>query len=455
MPDYQDFQTFFQTVPKWIDLDAIWKEWQALQSHYRVEDRCLPAPLWGRRGLTEDGVHAWHTLSNELTQIHPTKPFCIYIHIPFCTRKCSFCDCYSFRLSRNREKHVDEYCALLENEMAQWGQLGTLNQRPVSTIHLGGGTPTFFSEAGLTRIVNTFNACFQIQPDTELALESTTSELTGRTIESLTHMGFSRLHLGVQSLDDQVRQFIGRREPGSMVLEKISRAVDFGWIVSVDLIIGLPAQTLDGVLSDIRTLKKSGVEGFSLYELQASHRNRKFIQHHNLVEGTRLQRYFLLQAASQQLKELGYKKTLFNHFALEKDTNLYFTFPQRQEDCLALGTIADGIFNDFHYRHMEYNDYRKFENGQFLGLQGGIRRNNLENLLYPLEVALLSGTISPRLFTSILGDQYTNTLLNRWKEASLIYAQGEGKSLGLTTNGSWLVARMLEETRDLAAQPLG
>jgi coproporphyrinogen III oxidase-like Fe-S oxidoreductase len=455
MADLIDFHTFFQDAPASIDLDAIWYEWQSVQTRYRVDDRHLPSPVWVRRGLPDDGVKAWATLTDDLVQIDQAKPVCIYIHIPFCSRKCSFCDCYSFQISHNRERHFDQYLTLLEQELQTWSQQGTLGQRPVSTIHLGGGTPTFFSDLGLQRIVKNCRASFHTQADTEWALETTTSELTGGMFELLSNLGFSRLHVGIQSLNDRVRQLINRRETATAVLDKIARAVALDWVVSVDLIYGLPEQSLDSLLGDIRTLKEAGVEGFSLYELQSSPRNRKFIQQHNLTQGDPLKRYFLLQAASQQLAGLGYKKTLFNHSALGRDTNLYFTFPQRLEDCLAIGTIADGVFNDYHYRHTEYRDYCKSVTGSSLGLKGGIRRDTFENRLQPLEVALLSGTISRALFSDVLGQKCGEKVLNYWVDAGLVYEVGDGDLLMLTASGSWLVARMLAEAREYAAPPSG
>jgi coproporphyrinogen III oxidase-like Fe-S oxidoreductase len=218
-----------------------------------------------------------------------------------------------------------------------------------------------------------------------------------------------------------------------------------GWIVSVDLIYGLPGQTLVGLLNDIKTLAAVGVDGFSLYELQLSSRNRKFAEQHGLVSQKRLANYFLLQAASRLLASLGYRKTLFNHFAREKDANLYFTFPERGEDCLALGAIADGVFGDYHYRHPEYAAYCRGISEAFLALQGGLRRSDLENRLYPLEVALLSATISPELVADVLGRDHSESLLRCWRESALVEDDIRPGCLRLTSNGSWFTGLMMAQ----------
>jgi coproporphyrinogen III oxidase-like Fe-S oxidoreductase len=443
--EQRSFVQFFRSALPEIDVEAIRWEWLALPPSYRIDDRRLPLPVWARRGFTETGEQAWAVLRRDVGRIEQTRPFCIYVHIPFCASRCSFCDCYSFALRRYRTRHIEGYLALLAQEMHLWSQLGTLARRPVSTVHFGGGTPTFLGAGPFGRLVQDLSENFRTGPQTEWALESTSSELTEEMFSTLDGLGFTRLHVGVQTLQDDVRRIINRREMAAVVLEKIARAVDMGWVVSVDLIFGLPGQTLEGVLGDINALEAAGVDGFSLYELQWSSRNRRFAEQHGLVGRGRLGTYFLFQAASRLLASLGYRKTLFNHFARERDTNLYFTFPERGEDCLALGTIADGVFGDYHYRHPEYKAYCGSVDGAFPGLEGGLRRNALENRLHPLELALLSASIPPELFADVLGRSRSDALLRRWQEAALVEGDPLSGRLCLTGNGSWFISQMMAE----------
>lgn len=441
----RSFDQFFQPAPPEVDVEAIRREWLALVSSYRIDDRQLPLPVWARRGFTDTGEQAWAALRRDVGHIELSRPFCIYVHIPFCASRCNFCDCYSFALRRYRARHVEGYLALLAQEMRLWSGLGTLARRPVSTVHFGGGTPTFLGQNLFTRLVRDLRDNFDTGSRTEWALESTSSELTDEMFRTLDGLGFTRLHVGVQSLQDPVRQAINRREPATVVLEKIATAVALGWVVSVDLILGLPGQTLEGVVNDVKALETAGVQGFSLYELQLSSRNRKFTERHGLVDRDRLGTYLLLQAASRLLISLGYRKTLFNHFAREHDTNLYFTFPERGEDCLALGTIADGIFGDYHYRHPEYSPYCRSVSDAFPGLQGGLRRNELENWLHPLEISLLSARISPELFVDVLGKDRSGALFDRWRQAALVEEDPLSGRLRLTGNGSWFISHMMAE----------
>jgi coproporphyrinogen III oxidase-like Fe-S oxidoreductase len=435
------FEQFFRSAPSEVQVQAIWQEWLALEPPYHIADRQLPMPVWARRPFTEGGEQAWQILSRDVPTIDPARAFCIYIHVPFCADRCHFCDCYSFRLGSHRERHILGYLDLLAREMQLWSRLGTLARRPVSTVHFGGGTPTFLGMEAFERLVGLCQEHLSTGPGTEWALESTVSELSPEMLALLEELGFSRLHVGVQTLQNEVRGALNRRAPANAVLASIGDAIARGWIVSVDLIYGLPGQTLEGLLGDIRSLATLGVNGFSLYELQLSSRNRPFARRYGLDGRDRRINYLLVQAASHLLFALGYIKTAFSHYADQRDTNLYFTYPVRGEDCLALGTIADGSFGDYHYRHPEYAIYGRQVTESFPGLQGGLRRNEVENYLEPLTVALLAGSVSPSLCTDAVGRR----LVPGWQQSRLLVEDPDTGDLRLTGNGSWFVGNMISE----------
>jgi coproporphyrinogen III oxidase-like Fe-S oxidoreductase len=414
-------------LPPGIDVDAMRREWHALRPPYVVEERRLPLPPWAQRPFTESGRQAWQVLRRDVPAIDPARPFCVYVHVPFCAVRCAFCDCYSFRLGAHRERHVEAYLGLLAAEIRAWADLGGLARRPLSTVHLGGGTPTFLGPEPLERLVALCRQHLAPGPATEWALESTASDLSPAVLACLDALGFSRLHVGVQSLDDGVRQALGRRLPAAGVLAALEGAVARGWVVSVDLLCGLPGQTLAGLLDDLSVLAAAGVDGFSLYELQLSRRNQPFARRHGLDYRDRTQNYLVSVAASQFLASLGYRKTLFNHFARARDTNLYFTFPERGEDLLALGTVADGCFGDYHYRHPPYAAYCRAVAEGYPGLEGGLRRSAVENRLAPLVTALMAAHVARPLLEALAGLE----LADLWQE------------LHLTGSGSWFVGNMI------------
>jgi coproporphyrinogen III oxidase-like Fe-S oxidoreductase len=445
--EHRFFDRFFHSAPPEVDIESIRRQWMALEPPFLVDDWVLPLPVWAKRGYTETGEQAWRILRRDLGRIDATKPMCIYMHIPFCSSKCGFCDSYSFKLGRHQAQHINGYVALLEQEMRLWSRQGTLGQRPVTTVHFGGGTPSFVGVEAFSRIVESCAERFAISPQTEWAIESTVTHLWPEMLTCLHDLGFRRLHLGVQTLEDPVRRHIGRRQPAANVLTKAAEAIAMDWVVSVDLICGLPGQTLSGFLEGIRALWETGVHGFSIYELLIYPQNRTWAEKYDLVDRKHLPNYLMFQAGASCLEAFGYKKNLFNHWADERDKNVYFTFPSRGEDLLALGTIADGVFGDYHYRHPRYNHYRRDVSDTFPALEGGLRRNALENYVHPLTTAILAGSIPPVLVPSLEAKSSGSdeTLLQRWLDLALLKQSTQDDHLCLTANGSWFAGNMIDQ----------
>lgn len=439
-----EFTSFFHSAPPEVDPGAVLRAWRALESAYDVPSRRPPIPIWARRPYSQGGEAAWAVLQRELTDASPNKDMCLYVHIPFCAEKCSFCDCYSFRLRGHFDAHTRQYVDALQREIALWSGLERLRQRPISTVHFGGGTPLFLGPGLFRRLVESIRDAFPNRQATEWALETTSSALNDSVEDLLSDLDFTRIHVGVQTLDDPLRELLQRGEDGGAVLAKIDHSIERGRVVSVDLIYGLPGQTLPSFLADIRCLAEHGVDGFSLYPLQISSRNRGMLNHYGPAGKSPLREFWMIQAAEQLLGSLGYRKTLFNHYARAKDTNLYFTFPERDEDCLALGTIADGVIGSYHYRHLAYHDYLQQVSDTFPALQGGLQRALSESRLFPLEVAILSGILKKSLFGRILGDVAACRLFEQWNRSALIQADAlDADCFCLTPSGSWFAGSMM------------
>ncbi|HUM70624.1 MAG TPA: radical SAM protein, partial [Chloroflexota bacterium] len=431
------FDEYFADAPTAVNVPQIREQWLALSPPYDVERWLLPLPVWGQRPYEHNGAAAWQTLRVDLAHAASDRPFCIYLHAPFCSSKCHFCDCYSFKLGAHQTEHIQNYVNRVCAELQLWGCQGNLSQRPVSTVHMGGGTPTFLGEVALTQIVECCRAHFTITDDTEWALESTVESLTPGMIATMHQLGYRRLHLGVQSLEELVRAAINRRRPVTELLARIEQTLALGWVVSVDLVCGLPEQTLAGFVDDIQTLIAAGVNGFSLYELLIYPQNQKWAESLGLTQRRHVPNYFMFQAGASVLESHGFHKSLFNHWADGRDQNIYFTFPTRGEDCLAIGTIADGVLGDYHYRHPRYAAYMRQCGPEQPGLEGGLRRTAGESALLPMRTAVLSGTIPPQ-FVPILQAMTANgqSLLHYWQQQKLIQPGGNGGYV-LTANGGW------------------
>jgi anaerobilin synthase len=451
------FTTFFREVENQVDTESIHAYWQALTPYYDVGNWMLPLPSWRYRPYDDSGQRAWEILQHDFANSPTNNTFCIYLHVPFCSSKCGFCDNYSFKLGNHQQKLIQEYVDLLCCELELWSQQGNLSLRPVSTVHIGGGTPTFIGETALRQIVECCRANFAISSQTEWALESTVQSLTPSMIQTMHELGYRRLHIGVQSLQDEVRTLIGRRNPAIDVLRTIDRTLALGWVVSVDLICGLPSQTLVGLIQNIKCLIEHGVDGFSLYEYLVYPQNQRWSAQHGLTHPERhLSNYWMLVAGASLLETHGFTKNLFNHWANIHDENIYFTFPTRGEDLLAVGTIADGIFGDYHYRHPRYARYLKTVHSGFPGLEGGLRHDIAYQSIHPFIIGIQSGTIAPHLLPQLWNFRTSSglPLIERWLACRLVCENADG-GLDLTASGSWFAGNLISEIASYQQEPVG
>lgn len=410
-----------------------------------LAERAMPLPLWAQRPMTETGDDLIRAVCRAAEE-SPADTFCIYAHVPFCRTRCGYCDCYSFPLTPSREAERDAYTGLLEQEIAWWaGNVPSLRGKKLSTVHFGGGTPLMIGTDGLCRVVDRIRSFFIVDEGTELALESTSSDLNEKVLDSLWQLGFTRLHVGVQSLQDPIRKMIGRHEPGRAVLEKLRYAVENGWTVSTDVIIGLPGYTEEEIRPDIEEMAAAGVEGFSIYELVRSPRNRAFFEFHGILEPDLPAMWRQFQYAFWLAESLGYHRRIYNHMAKGRDDNRYFTSPARGEDLLSFGTIADGYFGNCLYRHAELPEYSAEIASARPGLSGGLRRTLREQKMALLEREIRGGTPLPDPFIELLGPEKALELFQTWITCGFLRVNDDGEGTELLPNGTWFIQKMISQ----------
>ena len=168
-------------------------------------------------------------------------PLGIYIHIPFCKSKCAYCDFYS--LQCQDQKLMDSYLKALCTHIRETGPL-TPGYR-VDTVYFGGGTPSYFGAEALAAVLTAVRQSFDVSPRAEITFEANPDSVTPRLLRRLKSEGFNRVSLGIQTDDDALLHQLGRPhtfEDAKIAVQKIRKA---GYRdLSVDLIFGLPSQTL-------------------------------------------------------------------------------------------------------------------------------------------------------------------------------------------------------------------
>lgn len=200
----------------------------------------------------------------------------LYISVPFCRTKCSFCNFASGPASRGL---YDRYVGHLERELASAEQLaaslGGSFERDVDSIYLGGGTPSVLALDQLCRIFAAVRTNFDVSREAEITVECAPATLSPEMVETLVTCGVNRVSLGVQSFVDQESRAVGRLHTRNITLEEIDRLRSAGLTeISIDLIAGLPYQTPDSWQRSLDDLIATGVPHASVYMLEVDDESR-------------------------------------------------------------------------------------------------------------------------------------------------------------------------------------
>jgi oxygen-independent coproporphyrinogen-3 oxidase len=191
-------------------------------------------------------------------------PLSLYVHIPWCVRKCPYCDFNSHELRDEipEQAYVEALMADLEQDLPRvWG-------RTVETVFIGGGTPSLFSPAAIGRLLSELRARLPLKPAAEITLEANPGTVDQERFRGFREAGINRLSIGIQSFDRSLLQRIGRIHDDRESLDAVRAAQQAGFDnINLDLMFGLPDQTLDQALVDLHTALDLGPAHISWYEL--------------------------------------------------------------------------------------------------------------------------------------------------------------------------------------------
>jgi len=199
--------------------------------------------------------------SNLLLKTLP--PLSLYIHVPWCIRKCPYCDFNSHESTE--EIPEDRYLEALQADIEQalpdvWG-------RQVHTVFIGGGTPSLLSASAVDRLMAMLRSHFNLWPDAEVTLEANPGAAEAGRFKSYAQSGINRISLGIQTFDDFQLKKLGRVHDGRQARQTIEMATAAVGRVNIDLMFALPDQTLQACLSDTREALSFGTEHLSIYQL--------------------------------------------------------------------------------------------------------------------------------------------------------------------------------------------
>ena len=235
------------------------------------------------------------------------KELGIYVHIPFCKRKCKYCDFVSFEnhdefFKKYIDKVVEEIDYCFQKESSKYNELNleVLSQRKVNTIYFGGGTPSIINEKYIGQILEKLKEKFDICSDAEITIEINPGTINKEKIEYYKSIGINRLSIGLQSAEDRLLSLIGRIHTYEEFLDAYKLARESGFEnINVDLMLALPTQIMDELVQSLIKVINLSPEHISLYSLI-------------LEEGTELEKEInegKLSIVSDELERKMYWKT--------------------------------------------------------------------------------------------------------------------------------------------------
>ena len=245
--------------------------------------------------------------------VRPTKtPLGIYIHVPFCRSKCAYCDFYS--VTDKNDKLMDAYLNAICRHIKESGPLAP--DYKVDTIYFGGGTPSFFGADGMATILNTIRKYFDVDSKAEITFEANPDSISPRLLRKLRREGFNRVSLGIQCDDDAILEKIGRPHTYEQAVNAVKRIRRARYKnLSLDLIYGLPGQTLESWEKTLRNVLTLDPEHISCYGLKVEEGTPlyEYRDHCDLPDDDTQADMYLL--AIDILRRMGYRQYEISNFA--------------------------------------------------------------------------------------------------------------------------------------------
>ena len=245
-------------------------------------------------------------------------PLSVYVHIPFCESLCYYCACNKI-ITKHHER-AEPYLRYLSREIdLHTTQLGI--GQPVSQVHLGGGTPTFFNDRQLAELMDMLRRNFTLAPGGEYSIEVDPRTVDAQRLSVLHGLGFNRLSFGVQDFDPEVQKAVHRIQPAEQVFALVEAARGIGFeSINVDLIYGLPRQTPESFQRTLAQVNQLRPDRIALYAY--AHLPERFKPQRRILQAdlpAAAGKVSMLAASLDALMGAGYVYVGMDHFALPED----------------------------------------------------------------------------------------------------------------------------------------
>lgn len=288
------------------------------------------------------------------------KDLGLYIHIPFCAKKCDYCDFKSFE---NKDNLIDEYIKWLNYEIKSIGE-GNKNDFNsnldslinLKTIYIGGGTPSFINSNYIKILLETIKNNFQMDENAEITIEVNPGTVTREKLKDYKSVGINRLSVGSQSTNNRILKEIGRIHTYNDITNTYNLARSMGFNnINLDLMIGLPKQTIDDVISSINDILEMNPEHISVYSLileEGTKFYEKWEKNELILPNDEEERN-MYWAVKKMLEKAGYIHYEISNFAKPGFESKHNLDCWNQKEYIGVGVAAHSYTNNIRYSNID------------------------------------------------------------------------------------------------------
>lgn len=288
------------------------------------------------------------------------KKLGIYIHIPFCVRKCSYCDFISYENCKYViiEKYINNLIKDICNKEEQLKKYNILKESLknyiINTIYIGGGTPSYIDSKYIKKILSILNENYTIDENCEITIELNPGTITKEKIEDYKKSGINRISIGLQETNNNILKTIGRIHTYENFLETYDIVKKAGFNnINIDLMIGLPKQTINDVENSLKKIIKLEPKHISIYSLiiEEGTKMEKLISQKILFlpdEKTEREMYWKVKNI---LENNGYNQYEISNFSKERFESKHNLNCWNQEEYLGFGTSAHSYLNGIRFQN--------------------------------------------------------------------------------------------------------
>lgn len=289
------------------------------------------------------------------------KKKCIYIHVPYCSRICSFCN-----LRRFYGEPAEDYAELIVKQIHQYQRLPYIRDSQFDAVYFGGGTPSTLSAEQLARILGALRDSFILAETAEISLESSITDLCDEKLCVLKEGGLNRFSIGVQTFVDRGRELLNRRGSGRDVARRLGEIIDYGFRnTNIDLIYNYPGQSIEELESDLQQVQALDVAGLSYYSLilrdKSSLAQGLGTDNASYSKASLEREYDFWQRSYRHLRSAGFETLELTKLVRPgRDNYQYIRIRHDNGDTLPLGAGAGGRIDNLQLANpLSITDYRE------------------------------------------------------------------------------------------------